>query len=153
MTKHQFVQEGYETFEIRSEDGDEVLTGVIKDFVPPMPVGWSRAASGVVEWFVIGQEGKKHSPFSSKEKAYEARKAIRSRWVKRRRVKQTPARELVAHGNPANAQEFICRSCGLTLPMEKATVDHIQPKSKGGSDDFSNLQAMCQPCNVKKADT
>lgn len=32
------------------------------------------------------------------------------------------------------------------------TKDHIFPKSKGGSDDVSNLQTMCVKCNEKKAD-
>lgn len=31
------------------------------------------------------------------------------------------------------------------------TKDHIHPKSLGGSDDLSNLQTMCEPCNCKKA--
>jgi len=31
-----------------------------------------------------------------------------------------------------------------------ATVDHVIPKSKGGSDDKSNLVLACYPCNFKK---
>lgn len=29
-------------------------------------------------------------------------------------------------------------------------VDHIVPKSLGGTDDLDNLQAMCRPHNLKK---
>ena len=30
------------------------------------------------------------------------------------------------------------------------TIDHIHPKSKGGSDKLVNLQPMCRKCNCKK---
>jgi hypothetical protein len=30
------------------------------------------------------------------------------------------------------------------------TKDHIIPKSKGGTDDLTNLQTMCSPCNFIK---
>lgn len=30
------------------------------------------------------------------------------------------------------------------------TIDHIQPKSKGGSNDLDNLQPMCKTCNEDK---
>lgn len=32
------------------------------------------------------------------------------------------------------------------------TKDHIIPKSKGGMKTLDNLQPMCAPCNIKKAD-
>lgn len=30
------------------------------------------------------------------------------------------------------------------------TVDHLIPKSKGGTDHMENLVACCQPCNARK---
>jgi hypothetical protein len=32
-------------------------------------------------------------------------------------------------------------------------VDHIVPKNQGGSDDITNLQALCFRCNACKRDT
>jgi len=32
-------------------------------------------------------------------------------------------------------------------------VDHIVPRNQGGSDDLSNLQALCFRCNAGKRDT
>lgn len=31
-------------------------------------------------------------------------------------------------------------------------IDHVIPKSKGGKNDITNYQPMCQPCNSKKGD-
>lgn len=32
------------------------------------------------------------------------------------------------------------------------TVDHVHPKSQGGTDQLDNLEPMCSPCNQRKAD-
>ncbi|MFW9914451.1 MAG: RNA-guided endonuclease IscB [Candidatus Thorarchaeota archaeon] len=41
-----------------------------------------------------------------------------------------------------------CAYCGKTnLPVE---IDHMIPKSRGGSDRVSNLTLSCRPCNQKK---
>lgn len=44
----------------------------------------------------------------------------------------------------------ICRGCGKYMPFEKMTLDHKVPKSKGGTLANTNIQLMCQPCNVAK---
>jgi len=39
-----------------------------------------------------------------------------------------------------------------TKEFELMTVDHIKPKSKGGSYDIENLDPMCSFCNTEKSD-
>lgn len=46
---------------------------------------------------------------------------------------------------------FRCQYCGQTPPAVVLEVDHIQPKSKGGSDDWNNLITSCFDCNRGKS--
>ena len=47
----------------------------------------------------------------------------------------------------------VCWYCGLDLWGGRlTTLDHIQPRSKGGSDDQANLVLACFGCNKRKAD-
>jgi len=45
-----------------------------------------------------------------------------------------------------------CVYCGEELSMKTASIDHMIPKSKGGSDDDSNLVLSCKACNDAKQD-
>lgn len=45
-----------------------------------------------------------------------------------------------------------CESCGVSGDEKALEVDHIVPRSKGGSDELSNLQALCYSCNAMKRD-
>src|SRR5262245_27418176 len=40
----------------------------------------------------------------------------------------------------------LCRVCGAPARM----VDHVKPKSLGGTDDEANLRAICKPCHARK---
>lgn len=42
-----------------------------------------------------------------------------------------------------------CANCGDTKNL---TIDHIIPKSKGGSGRWRNLQVLCEKCNLEKGD-
>jgi len=43
-----------------------------------------------------------------------------------------------------------CELCGVSAGDRALDVDHILPKSKGGSDEELNLQALCALCNQNK---
>jgi len=46
-----------------------------------------------------------------------------------------------------------CELCGATKYDRPLDVDHIIPRSKGGSSDESNLQVLCSKCNRSKRNT
>jgi len=43
-----------------------------------------------------------------------------------------------------------CEACGISATERALHVDHIIPRSWGGSTDISNFQALCSTCNVQK---
>ena len=50
-----------------------------------------------------------------------------------------------------------CRRCGIELSLAVfnlhkpfASIDHIRPRSKGGSECLENLELLCHPCNQTK---
>lgn len=48
---------------------------------------------------------------------------------------------------------FRCKYCGRTeADGVKLHVDHIKPVSKGGKTEMSNLQTLCDECNLGKSD-
>lgn len=46
--------------------------------------------------------------------------------------------------------KFACGYCGNKLSSGHATIDHIVPKSLGGTSSFTNCVAACFKCNSKK---
>lgn len=42
---------------------------------------------------------------------------------------------------------FSCVKCGT---KDRLQVDHIVPVKRGGKDELTNLQVLCQPCNLRK---
>jgi diadenosine tetraphosphate (Ap4A) HIT family hydrolase/5-methylcytosine-specific restriction endonuclease McrA len=50
------------------------------------------------------------------------------------------------------AAKFRCELCGVPADEKALEVDHILPRNHGGTDDPSNLQALCYSCNSMKRD-
>ncbi len=49
-------------------------------------------------------------------------------------------------------QNGYCGGCGHLFQPRNLTIDHVVPRSKGGSDDISNSQLLCHACNQMKGD-
>ncbi|MCY3577057.1 MAG: DNA methyltransferase [bacterium] len=47
-------------------------------------------------------------------------------------------------------QEGVCNGCRIAFPFRNFTVDHVVPRSKGGTDHLDNLQLLCAACNSVK---
>lgn len=43
-----------------------------------------------------------------------------------------------------------CWYCGKELEKKQSTIEHIFPRSKGGSDDMDNIVLICKSCNCSK---
>lgn len=59
--------------------------------------------------------------------------------TKRRRVRQLIRRD---------GEE--CCYCGVSLTPGTRTIDHVIPRSLGGSNKIDNLVLACSPCNEEK---
>ncbi|MYI02130.1 MAG: hypothetical protein F4122_06325, partial [Gammaproteobacteria bacterium] len=45
-----------------------------------------------------------------------------------------------------------CNGCKTHFKLQNLTIDHITPRSKGGTDHLTNLQLLCGHCNSVKGD-
>jgi len=45
---------------------------------------------------------------------------------------------------------YRCVYCGEVFPPETLTLDHVQPKLKGGDRSEGNLVTACRACNTEK---
>ena len=46
--------------------------------------------------------------------------------------------------------EGLCQYCSKSLQLSEATLDHVQPRSRGGKAQWTNVALACRPCNAKK---
>lgn len=48
------------------------------------------------------------------------------------------------------AQQGRCNGCANAYEAKDLTIDHIEPTSRGGTNDIDNLQLLCHSCNSIK---
>jgi 5-methylcytosine-specific restriction endonuclease McrA len=46
--------------------------------------------------------------------------------------------------------QYLCQYCGEQGTDRSLTVDHVMPKSRGGTSKWDNLVSSCKGCNTKK---
>ena len=74
----------------------------------------------------------------------------------RRRAKPRPRAIVLLF----EAQGGCCASCGgrmpaladLCLDQDRASIDHVEPRARGGTNDIANKLAMHRRCNSAKGD-
>tara|TARA_R110002072_G_scaffold206029_1_gene363800 strand:+ start:8714 stop:9361 length:648 start_codon:yes stop_codon:yes gene_type:complete len=47
--------------------------------------------------------------------------------------------------------DYTCQYCGKRGPSDRLSVDHVQPRSRGGSTSWDNCVLACVRCNARKA--
>lgn len=52
--------------------------------------------------------------------------------------------------NILRRDKYICQYCTIELTEQNATVDHIVPRQRGGSNSWVNMVAACRDCNLFK---
>lgn len=45
-----------------------------------------------------------------------------------------------------------CQYCGSKVKTHEMTMDHVVPRSQGGTTCWENIVTSCEPCNAAKAD-
>lgn len=48
--------------------------------------------------------------------------------------------------------KYVCQYCFRQPPVDELTIDHVNPRSKGGESSWTNCVLACLQCNKKKAD-
>jgi 5-methylcytosine-specific restriction endonuclease McrA len=54
--------------------------------------------------------------------------------------------------NVARRDHHTCQYCGAQPGGESITIDHVIPRSQGGTSSWTNCVAACERCNARKAD-
>lgn len=69
------------------------------------------------------------------------------------RYDRIPHREVAFTRHNVFARDrYKCAYCGKRKPSDELDLDHVIPRSRDGSNEWTNIVTSCRPCNLKKAD-
>ena len=100
---------------------------------------------------------KYHKIKSRKHRSKHKRIKEDKQWAKKYGNKYEPISRTIVY----KKHQYICSSCGVKCvhpnkdnynQSNAATLDHIIPKSKGGSHTYDNVTLLCRSCNTMKSD-
>jgi 5-methylcytosine-specific restriction endonuclease McrA len=70
--------------------------------------------------------------------------------IRLRQFVRVPYRQVpLTRRNVFHRDGHTCQYCGCS--NEALSIDHVFPRSRGGSDSWDNVATACLPCNVRKA--
>lgn len=73
--------------------------------------------------------------------------------IRLRTYRHIPIRmQIVTRKNIYVRDGYRCMYCGARKTGTDLTLDHVDPRSKGGKNSWENLVSACKPCNHRKAD-
>jgi 5-methylcytosine-specific restriction endonuclease McrA len=61
-----------------------------------------------------------------------------------------PADDLSLRDRIFRRDGFRCVYCGNVFPGEQLSLDHVQPRMRGGDNSEGNLVTACRDCNTRK---
>ena len=71
--------------------------------------------------------------------------------IRLRAYVKIPYKEIsLSRRNVLHRDNYTCQYCGER--RHDLTIDHVVPRSKGGTDSWENVVAACLKCNVRKGD-
>lgn len=73
-------------------------------------------------------------------------------YARRHASKKSVYHEKINRADVFSRDKYKCKTCGVKVNDKTARLDHIMPISKGGPHTLCNLQTLCEPCNLRKAD-
>lgn len=118
---------------------------ILKAFVKPINLHWKLTGHLVI--YVSGaNKGKGIHPSVERIVEFINREEQVCSQINRRRQLPSQKRALW------ETTPHVCQWCKVVLIYNLATVDHLIPRSKGGSDRMDNLCLACHTCNQNRKD-